>query len=60
VVDSFFDITYQIDFVGAPGSVLDGLSGVTLGSVGVITGIEDIFDDGFESGNTNAWSVTVP
>ncbi len=28
-VDSFFDISYQIDFVGAPGSVLDGLSGST-------------------------------
>ena len=28
-VDSFFDITYQIDFVGAPGSILDGLSGST-------------------------------
>ncbi len=28
-VDSFFDITYQIDFAGAPGSVLDGLSGST-------------------------------
>ena len=60
VVDSFFDITYQIDFVGAQGSVLDGLSGSTLGSVGVIAGIEDIFDDGFESGNTSAWSMTVP
>ncbi len=28
-VDSFFDITYQIEFVGAPGSVLDGMSGTT-------------------------------
>ncbi|MFC1573282.1 hypothetical protein ACFL6M_06755, partial [Candidatus Eisenbacteria bacterium] len=26
-VDSFFDITYQIDFVGAPGSVLEGMAG---------------------------------
>ena len=60
VVDSFFDISYQIDFVGAPGSVLDGLSGKTLGSVGVIAGIEDIFDDGFECGNTSAWSNSVP
>ena len=60
VVDSFFDISYQIDFAGAPGSVLDGLSGMTLGSVGVIAGIEDIFDDGFECGNTSAWSNSVP
>ncbi len=29
VVDSFFDITYQIDFVGAPGSVLSGMAGST-------------------------------
>lgn len=31
-VDSFFDITYRVDFVGAPGGVLDGLSGSTTGS----------------------------
>ncbi|HPD13854.1 MAG TPA: hypothetical protein PLE19_02840 [Planctomycetota bacterium] len=29
-VDSFFDITYRIDFVGAPGGVLDGHSGTTV------------------------------
>ncbi|MBU0740784.1 hypothetical protein KJ554_00370, partial [bacterium] len=28
-VDSFFDITYQIQFAGCPGSPLDGLSGAT-------------------------------
>ena len=32
-VDSFFDITYRIDFQGAPGGVLDGLSGSTIGTV---------------------------
>jgi len=31
-VDSFFDITYRIDFVGAPGSVLSGMSGSTTGT----------------------------
>ncbi len=30
VVDSFFDITYQIEFQGCPGSPLDGLSGTTM------------------------------
>ena len=28
-VESFFDVDYEISFVGAPGSVLDGLSGTT-------------------------------
>jgi hypothetical protein len=32
-VDSFFDITYQIDFQGAPGSPLDGLAGITTGTL---------------------------
>ncbi len=39
-VDSFFDITYEITFVGAPGGPLDGLSGSTIGS------------DRFQAGNT--------
>ena len=32
-VDSFFDITYRIDFVGAPGGSLAGLFGSTTGAV---------------------------
>jgi hypothetical protein len=28
-VDSFFDINYRIDFVGAPGGALAGMSGST-------------------------------
>jgi len=32
-VDSFFDIEYRVDFQGAPGSVLDGMSGSTLGTI---------------------------
>lgn len=31
-VDSFFDLSYRIDFSGAPGSALEGLSGSTLGT----------------------------
>ena len=31
-VDSFFDITYRIDFQGCPGSLLDGLAGSTTGT----------------------------
>jgi hypothetical protein len=32
-VDSFFDITYRIDFVGRPGGALGGMSGSTTGVV---------------------------
>lgn len=37
-VDSFFDITYRIDFVGAPGGLLAGRSGSTTGTVRIRTG----------------------
>ncbi len=37
-VDSFFDITYRIDFVGAPGGPLAGMSGSTTGTVRFRTG----------------------
>lgn len=33
VVDSFFDITYRIDFVGHPGGSLGGMSGSTTGTI---------------------------
>ncbi len=32
-VDSFFDIEYQIEFQGAPGSALEGMQGTTTGNV---------------------------
>lgn len=32
-VDSFFDIAYRIDFVGAPGGPLDGMAGSTMGTI---------------------------
>jgi hypothetical protein len=32
-VDSFFDVSYEIDFQGAPGSALEGLGGTTAGQV---------------------------
>jgi hypothetical protein len=32
-VDSFFDITYRIDFVGAPGGAVAGRSGSTIGTI---------------------------
>lgn len=35
MVDSFFDISYQIEFLGAPGSVLEGLSGNSQGMISI-------------------------
>ena len=32
-VDSFFDITYRIDFIGHPGGALGGMSGSTTGTI---------------------------
>ena len=41
-VDSFFDITYQIQFQGCPGTVLDGYAGTTTATVRIDTGIGDV------------------
>jgi hypothetical protein len=46
-VDSFFDITYRIDFIGAPGGPLGGMSGSTTATIRmqvgsqVSVGVED-------------------
>lgn len=37
-VDSFFDVTYRVDFVGAPGGALAGLSGSTTATIRMQTG----------------------
>ena len=62
-VDSFFDITYQISFDGAPGGQLDGLGGgmITPGTVRVSAAFDPflIFTDGFESGDVTVWSSSV-
>ncbi|UCD16672.1 MAG: hypothetical protein JSV44_09445, partial [Candidatus Zixiibacteriota bacterium] len=38
--ESFFDITYQIEFEGCPASVLEGYSGVTTGTIRIMTGAQ--------------------
>ncbi len=38
-VDSFFDITYRIDFIGAPGGALAGMAGSTTGTLKMATGL---------------------
>jgi len=55
-VDSFFDVSYQIDFIGAPGSALDGFAGTSFGRVGVTATAPPLFADGFESGDLGAWN----
>jgi hypothetical protein len=37
-VDSFFDVSYEIDFQGCPGSILEGFSGTSAGQVTMQTG----------------------
>lgn len=37
-VESFFDITYRIDFVGRPGGPLGGMSGSTTGTIRIYQG----------------------
>jgi len=59
-VDSFFDLSYRIEFVGAPGGVLDGLSGWTVDKLGWVATDPPVFLDGFESGTTDVWSSTFP
>lgn len=38
-VDSFFDITYRIDFVGRPGGNFAGMSGSTTGTIRMVAGM---------------------
>jgi hypothetical protein len=38
-VDSFFDITYRIDFIGHPGGHLGGMSGSTTGTIRMQQGV---------------------
>ncbi len=49
-VDSFFDITYRIDFVGAPGGALGGMSGSTTGTVRMSTGSGPLCEDPCQGG----------
>lgn len=37
-VDSFFDVVYEIDFQGCPGSILKGFAGTTQGQLRMQTG----------------------
>jgi hypothetical protein len=39
-VDSFFDVTYRIEFQGAPGSILEGMAGTTTDTVRMQAGVE--------------------
>jgi len=63
-VDSFFDITYRIDFEGAPGSALEGFAGSTTATDRVVlTGSSRaVWSELYEPDPppvTNAWGVVV-
>jgi len=58
-VDSFFDVVYEIEFAGCPGSPLEDLSGTTTDSLTLYT-CGALFADGFESGDFTAWALSVP
>jgi hypothetical protein len=47
-VDSFFDIVYEIDFQGAPGSVLEGMAGTTTASLQMASNLNpcNVVDNG--------------
>jgi len=59
-VNSFFDITYRIDFVGAPGGPLGGMSGSTTGTIRFKTGLgtPQCFGDCPQPGETCTRTVT--
>lgn len=40
-VDSFFDITYSIEFEGCPGSQIEDYAGTTIGTIRMATGFEE-------------------
>lgn len=50
-VDSFFDITYRIDFVGASGGALAGASGSTTGTVTMTATGPDFFPSFCDAGD---------
>jgi len=69
-VDSFFYLTYEIDFVGAPGSMLEGLAGLASGTIGIragepvpwagtITQIIDSTGDGAGNTLSSPWGLAV-
>jgi hypothetical protein len=59
-VDSFFDITYQIEFVGAPGSVLEGFAGATVANLTMGAGVPAPNANACEQADNGTGTVTLP
>ncbi len=64
-VDSFFDITYEIEFSGAPGGPLDGYSGITTGTLrlqhptAAPTTWEELYEPDVADPISNGFGVTI-
>ena len=62
-IESFFDVTYQIEFEGCPGSVLEGLAGVTTAVARFDQGgtvWQELFEPGADADTVfNAFSVVI-
>ncbi len=58
-VDSFFDLTYRIDYQGCPGSALDGMSGSTTTTVRMKTGTKPTCAGSCPSGEVCEETTTV-
>jgi hypothetical protein len=50
-VDSFFDITYRIDFMGAPGGALAGMAGSTTGTITMVAGAPPAYPSFCDAGD---------
>lgn len=59
-VDSFFDITYTIDFQGAPGSILEGMAGTTQATIRMQAGEPIVAGNPCQVVDNGSGTVTLP
>lgn len=54
-VESFFDVTYQIEFEGCPGSVLEGMAGTTTATIRIVQGGASTWQELYEPSQPAEW-----